>query len=48
MSEFSIPEGVAKIGDGAFDAGRNILLYVEKGSYAHDYAEENRINFIFS
>ena len=39
-----IPDGVISIGEHAFDGCRYISIKVNKGSYAEQYAKENKIH----
>ena len=43
-----IPKSVTEIGGGAFDACPMVMLIVEAGSYAEQYAQERNIPFAYS
>ena len=41
-----IPKSVTDIGESAFSSSDKLTVFVYKDSYAHKYAQENKINFI--
>lgn len=44
LNEVVIPNSVTSIGEHAFDGCRYISIRVHKGSYAEQYAKENKIH----
>ena len=44
LNEVVIPNSVTSIGEHAFDGCRYISIRVHKGSYAEEYAKENKIH----
>lgn len=45
LTQVVVPASVVKIGDGTFERCPNIMLIVEEGSYAEQYAIENGIPY---
>ena len=45
LKEITIPNTVTYIGDGAFEGCSGLTIYGEKDSVAHEYAQENGIEF---
>ena len=48
LTGVTIPGSVTEIGEGAFNSFGAITLHVVKGSFAEQYAEENRIPYVFA
>ncbi len=47
LESITIPNSVTSIGDGAFDRCNLLTVYCSKDSFAHNYADENGINYEF-
>ena len=45
LQEIVVPEGVTSIGDDAFYNRGTLVIHCYEGSYAEDYAEENKIEY---
>ena len=45
LDSLYIPPSVTKIGKGAFDNCRNLVIQCEEESYAHNYAEKHNIEY---
>jgi len=46
LTTITIPDSVTSIGAWAFDGCKNLTIHAPKGSYAEQYAKENKIKFI--
>ena len=46
LTTITIPNGVTSIGDEAFYNCEKLTIHAPKGSYAEQYAKENKINFV--
>ena len=47
LTDITIPASVTEIGKNAFEGCGKVTLTVEKGSYAEQYAEENKILYVY-
>ena len=45
LKEIRIPASIKKIGENAFAGSKNLVLYLQKGSYAEKYAKKHKIPY---
>ncbi len=45
LKEIRIPASIKKIGENAFAGSKNLILYLQKGSYAEKYAKKHKISY---
>ena len=48
LTKIEIPASVTSIGDYAFRNSKKVVVYCQKDSYAHKYAQKNGISFVLS
>lgn len=48
LTKIEIPASVTSIGDNAFRNSKKVVVYCQKDSYAHKYAQKNGISFVLS